>query len=217
MFYCCFSSSKIFSDTAVVPKEIQKHRKTGLNFNIGNEILNTKKLKHLAQMHAVLEFFLLIKDHAKFPTKCYQYIGECAYKKYVGENSPIPDFSTLQKSKLCDLTLSMDCIDESVIEELVLLILLFLVYVMWFYFSKTPVKFHMKMTSKQNHSEVTTIFLHSESPIFPPVVFNNYGNLNIILYFDCFLIFLFVDLSLINAEEKLLYVTELVQYRQFYE
>lgn len=144
----------------------------------GNEILNTRKLKHLARMHVIVEFFLLIQDHSKFPSKCYQDIGEYAVIKYMGPDSPIQNFSALEKSKLCDLTLKMDCIDASIVKEYVCFLCLFvLFYSAALFFSKTPVKFHMQMTSTVNKSEVTTIFLHSESPIFPTVVFNNYGEL----------------------------------------
>lgn len=49
-------------------------------------------------------------------------------------------------------------------------------------FSKTPVKWHMQMRSKHNDTEVTTIFLQSEDPIFPSAVFINYGELMIVWY-----------------------------------
>lgn len=84
----------------------------------GNEIC-VQKLKHLARMHVIVEFFLLIQDHSKFPSKCYQCIGEYAVVKYMGPDSPIQNFSALEKSKLCDLTLKMDCIDASIVKEYV--------------------------------------------------------------------------------------------------
>lgn len=91
-----------------------------MTFNLttsGNEIVNTKKLEHLARMHVIVEFFLLVQNHSEFPSKCYQYIGECALSKYMGPDSPIQAFSALERSKLCDLTLKVDCIDASIIKE----------------------------------------------------------------------------------------------------
>lgn len=35
----------------------------------------------------------------------------------------------------------------------------------------------MQMTSRYINTEVVTVFVHSEKPIFPPNVFNNYGKL----------------------------------------
>lgn len=48
-------------------------------------------------------------------------------------------------------------------------------------FSKTPIKWHMEMSSKYNCSEVTTIFFHAESAIFPTVIFNNYGRIGVLI------------------------------------
>lgn len=100
------------------PEYTRKTRMT-FNFGAGNDNLNAGKLKHLARMHAIVEFFLLIQDHTKFSTDCYQHIGEFACNKYMGANSPIQNVSHLQKCKLCDLTLIMDCVDATVIKELV--------------------------------------------------------------------------------------------------
>lgn len=97
-------------------------RRTRTTFNLEtslNTSFNTEKLKHLARMHVIVEFFLLFEDHANFPTECFECIGEYAYNKFMGPNSTIQNFSALEKSKLCDLTLMIDCIDSSVIEELV--------------------------------------------------------------------------------------------------
>lgn len=101
-------------------------RKTRMTFNIGrsgSEILNSGKLEHLARMHAIVEFFLLIQDHSKFSPECYQDIGENACRKYMAPDSPIENFSGLQNNTLCDLTVRMKYIDISVTEKLVLFII----------------------------------------------------------------------------------------------
>lgn len=97
-------------------------RKSRMTFNCGtsgNEVLNSGKLKHLARMHAIIEFFLLVEDHTEFPRECYQYIGEYACNKYMTPNSPIQSFSAVQKNRLCDLTMAMNCVNASVIKKFV--------------------------------------------------------------------------------------------------
>lgn len=95
-------------------------RKTRMTFDFGaneNVELYSARLKHLARMHAVVEFFLLVEDQTGFLPETYQYIGRCACNKYMTPTSPIQDFSALQANRLCDLTLTVNCIDESVIKE----------------------------------------------------------------------------------------------------
>lgn len=96
-------------------------RKTRMTFNFGtseNEVLNSGKLKHLARMHVIIEFVLLVEDHSEFPRECYQHILEYACNKYMAPNSPIQSFSAVQKNRLYDLTMAMNCVNASVIKKL---------------------------------------------------------------------------------------------------
>lgn len=93
-----------------------------MTFNFGasgNELLNREKLKHLARMHAIVEFLLLLQDHSEFSEEVYQFVAESACNKYMASNSPIHNFAALQKNRLCDLTITLDTVDAS-IKELVI-------------------------------------------------------------------------------------------------
>lgn len=68
------------------------------------------------------------------------------------------------------------------------------------------------MKSVNNSSEVTTIFCHTENPIFPTTVFNNYGSYTEVSLIQKLTLHFILDFSFKSAEDKLYYVAELVQY-----
>lgn len=97
----------------------EQMRKTRMTFNTGtstNKLINLAK--HLARMHTVVEFLMLVHDQFRFSKECYQKVAQVACDKYMSSNSPIEDIATLQKNRLCDLSMSINSIDEGFINKL---------------------------------------------------------------------------------------------------
>lgn len=94
-------------------------RKTRITFNFSTDVsaCYLKKLAHLARMHTVAEFLLLAQEHCNFSEECCQSVAKQACSKYLSEKSPIQNFSTLQKNRLCDLTISLNTADSSFTQQ----------------------------------------------------------------------------------------------------
>lgn len=141
---------------------VNRHRMTVYDLN-STEIdigLYKKQLHLLSGLHMSIQSILLLKDKLyrdmDLPSDAFYHTPQYVLDHFLGPNRSATSFNDLIRNNLCELSLDVNDIDKKILPEYEIL--------HWKYCFK----------SVNYKTTITSIYLHSVMPIFPPCIVKNY-------------------------------------------
>lgn len=110
--FVIFSKENVSSNKQSIGGKTSRNTTAVLHF--GAPVTSVEESQHklyqLSALHIVLEFLQLMATGygVTMSFEALQSIGQHAFDKYLGCNSPISLFSTLLENRLCDITVSLN-------------------------------------------------------------------------------------------------------------